>query len=74
MDRPPRLCPVGVAFTDGEPSAGLLLAGGSRAIAWSAAFVGYFVDLNETTLHRFYRDRLMEAFMPDIDEDAVPIE
>jgi hypothetical protein len=27
--------------------------------------VGYMTDLNEITLHRFYRDRLMEAFMPD---------
>lgn len=37
-----------------------------------ATFVGYLVDLNETTLHRFYRDRLMEAFMPDIDANGVP--
>ena len=28
---------------------------------------GYFVNLNYVTLHRFYRDRLMEAFMPDIE-------
>ncbi|MFC0409883.1 patatin-like phospholipase family protein [Roseomonas elaeocarpi] len=27
--------------------------------------VGLRVNLNYTTLHRFYRDRLMEAFMPD---------
>lgn len=37
-----------------------------------AVFVGYFVDLNETTLHRFYRDRLMEAFMPDVDGQGRP--
>lgn len=43
------------------------------AIAVFAACVGYFVDLNETTLHRFYRDRLMEAFMPDIDIKGAPI-
>jgi hypothetical protein len=29
--------------------------------------LGYVADLNEITLHRFYRDRLMEAFMPDDD-------
>lgn len=43
------------------------------AIAVLSAFVGYFVDLNETTLHRFYRDRLMEAFMPDVDAAGAPI-
>jgi hypothetical protein len=37
-----------------------------------ALVVGYFVDLNETTLHRFYRDRLMEAFMPDVRADGAP--
>jgi hypothetical protein len=37
-----------------------------------ALAVGFVVDLNETTLHRFYRDRLMEAFMPDVDEAGVP--
>ena len=40
-------------------------------------FVGVFlmaiatalrVDLNLITIHRFYRDRLMEAFLPDIDQ------
>jgi hypothetical protein len=31
-----------------------------------AAFViGWFVDLNYVSIHRYYRDRLMEAFMPD---------
>jgi hypothetical protein len=29
--------------------------------------LGYVADLNEITLHRFYRDCLMEAFMPDDD-------
>jgi hypothetical protein len=42
-------------------------------LAVSSVFIGYFVDLNETTLHRFYRDRLMEAFMPDIDAKCAPI-
>jgi hypothetical protein len=45
---------------------------GIFVIAALAAFVGYFVDLNETTLHRFYRDRLMEAFMPDVNAEGVP--
>jgi hypothetical protein len=29
---------------------------------------GWFVDLNLITIHRFYRDRLMEAFLPDVDQ------
>ena len=29
--------------------------------------VGFFVNLNYVSLHRFYRDRLMETFMPAID-------
>jgi Patatin-like phospholipase len=29
---------------------------------------GLAVDLNLTTIHRFYRDRLMEAFLPDVDQ------
>ena len=29
--------------------------------------VGYFVNINDVGLGRFYRDRLMEAFMPDVD-------
>ena len=29
---------------------------------------GWFVDLNLITIHRFYRDRLMEAFLPDADK------
>jgi hypothetical protein len=27
---------------------------------------GFAVDLNLVTIHRFYRDRLMEAFLPDV--------
>ena len=37
-----------------------------------AIAIGLVVDLNETTLHRFYRDRLMEAFMPDLAVDGRP--
>lgn len=29
--------------------------------------LGWFTNLNYVTLHRYYRDRLMEAFMPDMD-------
>lgn len=28
---------------------------------------GWFVNLNYISIHRYYRDRLMETFMPDID-------
>jgi hypothetical protein len=38
----------------------------SFAILFLAALAtGYFVNVNYVSLHRFYRDRLMEAFMPD---------
>jgi hypothetical protein len=32
----------------------------------AAIVTGLLVDLNLITIHRFYRDRLMEAFLPDI--------
>ncbi len=32
---------------------------------WIGGF-GWFVNLNYISIHRFYRDRLMETFMPDI--------
>lgn len=31
----------------------------------AAVLIGWFVNLNYISIHRFYRDRLMEAFMPD---------
>jgi hypothetical protein len=33
-----------------------------------ALATGVLVDLNLITVHRFYRDRLMEAFLPDVDK------
>jgi hypothetical protein len=33
-----------------------------------AVGTGLAVDLNLITIHRFYRDRLMEAFLPDVDQ------
>ena len=33
-----------------------------------ALLTGWAVDLNLITIHRFYRDRLMEAFLPDVDK------
>ncbi len=30
------------------------------------AITGWFVNLNYVSIHRYYRDRLMESFMPDI--------
>jgi len=32
-----------------------------------AAALGFFVNLNYIAIHRYYRDRLMETFMPDLD-------
>jgi hypothetical protein len=57
---------VGQTFPD--PTQGTVLA----VVVVVAVSVGYFVNLNETTLHRFYRDRLMEAFMPDVDDQGRP--
>lgn len=62
----------GLVFADGSVAPDYRWVAGVSVIAAFAAFVGYFVDLNETTLHRFYRDRLMEAFMPNIDAKGVP--
>ena len=31
-----------------------------------AVVVGFFVDVNYISVHRFYRDRLMETFLPDL--------
>ena len=38
------------------------------AIIIIALIAGWFVNTNHIGLHRFYRDRLMEAFMPDDDQ------
>lgn len=32
-----------------------------------ALILGFFVNLNYISIHRYYRDRLMESFMPDLD-------
>ena len=32
-----------------------------------AVALGVIVNLNQITIHRYYRDRLMESFLPDID-------
>ena len=32
-----------------------------------AVAVGFFANINHNSIHRFYRDRLMEAFLPDPD-------
>ncbi len=50
---------------------GPTVPGASPSVILGAALVvaiitGLFVDLNLITIHRFYRDRLMEAFLPDL--------
>jgi Patatin-like phospholipase len=48
--------------------AGLVVSGVVLFLAvLVAGLTGWFVDLNLITIHRFYRDRLMEAFLPDVD-------
>ena len=56
----------GVSTADVSNVSGLLLVG---FVIWlGVAFVvGFFVNINSISLHRFYRDRLMEAFMPSAD-------
>lgn len=37
------------------------------AVALATIALGFLVNLNYISIHRYYRDRLMETFMPDID-------
>jgi hypothetical protein len=62
----------GAAFPRGKAIPQLWEAVAITACFCIALVIGYVVDLNETTLHRFYRDRLMEAFMPDVDAHGAP--
>ena len=41
---------------------------GTYILILTPLITGYFVNLNYISFHRFYRDRLMETFMPDIDD------
>lgn len=44
------------------------LYGGFSILFWlslASLIIGYFVNLNYTGIGRYYRDRLMESFMPD---------
>jgi len=43
----------------------LLIAVSAAILVFSLVF-GLFVNLNYISIHRYYRDRLMETFMPDI--------
>jgi hypothetical protein len=54
---------LALTFMDGEPMQRALI--GAAVIA--ALIGGWFVNTNHIGLHRFYRDRLMEAFLPDAD-------
>jgi hypothetical protein len=60
------------ALVGGEASiAGTALPLGlSRLTAFVALALAYlfYANINLTGLHRFYRDRLMETFMPDLDD------
>jgi len=37
-------------------------------IAAFVGIVGWYANINYVSIHRYYRDRLMEAFMPDVDK------
>ncbi len=45
-----------------------LISGTALAIAILSAFLGWATNINYLSIHRYYRDRLMELFMPDIDK------
>ncbi|MCC7047936.1 MAG: patatin-like phospholipase family protein [Alphaproteobacteria bacterium] len=59
---------INVHLSD-SPVAGRLLA----VAAAGAVVFGFFVNINLIGLHRFYRDRLMEAFLPDNDTATTQI-
>jgi len=48
-------------WPDADPKAVL----GLVSMACVAAFAGSFANLNYTSIHRYYRDRLMESFLPE---------
>lgn len=52
---------LALSFMEGEPTQRALIA----AAVIVALIAGWFVNTNHIGLHRFYRDRLMEAFLPD---------
>ena len=37
-------------------------------VAATIFIIGHFSNINYLSIHRYYRDRLMEAFMPDVDK------
>lgn len=59
----------------GEDNPALQGAAALSVIAVQMAFaLAIFVNVNDMSLSRFYRDRLMEAFMPDLDALGKPAE
>ena len=42
------------------------------AVAAALLLLGWFANLNYNSVHRYYRDRLMESFMPDVKEAVKP--
>lgn len=52
---------LALTFMDGDMMIRALIA----AAIIGAVIAGWFVNTNQIGLHRFYRDRLMEAFLPD---------
>jgi hypothetical protein len=53
---------LAVIFTDGRAETGQLAL---AALIAAALLLGVCVDINHLGLHRMYRDRLMELFLPD---------
>ncbi len=51
-------------FSDVNPMAKVIV---HFSIAILILFLAYLVPINKVSIHRYYRDRLMEVFTPDID-------
>ncbi len=60
---------LAIEFDQGPP----LVRGALAGVVLLAVLTGWFANINYISLHRFYRDRLMEAFMPDHDSVTTDI-
>jgi hypothetical protein len=54
-----------------KPFSGLSIPGGLLVVGGIviSMVVGRFSDINHVSMHRYYRDRLLEAYMPTLTED-----
>lgn len=61
-----RVCSHAFSFAHCQPASSVgWFLWASGALLMIAAVTGHFVNVNLISVHRYYRDRLMEAFLPD---------